>query len=218
MVRAVARASPNTTRTRFLYRTRRHTVTSEKTTGFDLDAWLGNASRPEREVTLYATNALQGDIDRAERDRAAILEEAERDRAGKAKSWGDDGSPENDSRVQKLDAELKRLRAQIAKTALVFRLRSIDSDEIDAINRKHPLEKGADEATKSEVGLARLMEQLATQVFSPRVFTADELTRLRKAVGEPEFNKLMVAMNEVGSATAAASTPFWRGNSGARQS
>ena len=120
--------------------------------------------------------------------------------------------------VKKLDAELKRLHAQIAKTALVFRLRSIDSDEIDAINRKHPLEKGADEATKGEVGLARLMEQLATQVFSPRVFTADELTRLRKAVGEPEFNKLMVAMNEVGSATAAASTPFWRGNSGARQS
>ena len=37
---------------------------------FDFGAWLTGASAPEREVTVYAANALRADIARLEQERA----------------------------------------------------------------------------------------------------------------------------------------------------
>ena len=54
---------------------------------------------------------------------------------------------------------------------------------------------------------------MAVQIVGPQKFTVEQLVKLRKAVGEPEFAKLWDACLVV-NGEVSASTPFWRGNSG----
>lgn len=179
--------------------------------GFDFAAWIGEASRPEREVVLYAANALQADIARLERERDEATAAGEIATADP--SWGDPtgglGQPVED----RFEEQIRELQQQIAASKAVFRVRAIDSEDIDAIARRVPMPKGASDDDRSAVYSARGMEQMAAQVVSPRTFTVAELTQIRKAIGEVEFLKLFTACQEVMS-DVSASTPFWHGNSG----
>ena len=186
-------------------------MTEKKTSEFDFDAWLGKASAPEREVVLYATNAVQADIARLEQQRRDILAVADDDSGA---SWGAPAPAETAARdTTKIDAELAKLRKQIEASGITFRVRALDPDDEAEIDRAHPMPKNAENDVVVEVMQTRLLGQIAKQVFQPRTFTVEELRKLRKAIGEPEFTKLAQACVESRS-DSAASTPFWRANSG----
>ena len=178
--------------------------------GFDLTAWLGEASRPERSVTLFAANALQADIDRLERERAEVEERAQEE--GAAGSWGDHGM-DIDARIDALNEQIGAARKKLAASGQEFRVRSLDTDDLDRINREHPFPKDGDDDEKNRVMNDRYLAQMSEAVVFPRKLTPEELVELRKACGDAEFMKLFAATMDCMSENAA-STPFWRGNSG----
>ena len=164
---------------------------------FDFGAWLTGASAPEREVTVYAANALRADIARLEQERADA-----KARASAGRSWGDPATDLDD-----IEKRLAEARRELAASGLVFRVRSLDSEDGDRIRRQYPEKKGATDDEQVDVYNARFLEQMAAQIFAPKKFTVSELKQLRAAVGEPEFGKLFEACQEVTSRTAASS-PF----------
>ena len=77
---------------------------------FDFGAWLTGASAPEREVTVYAANALRGDIARLEQERADA-----KARASAGVSWGDPGGTD----LAGLEKRLAEARRQPAPSTAV---------------------------------------------------------------------------------------------------
>ena len=181
--------------------------------GFDLAAWLGAASRPERSVTLFAANALQADIGRWEQERDDLIDASQEEPSG---SWGGPATG-LDEQVDELNKRIADARKRLAATGQEFRVRSLDSDDLDRINREYPFPKDDDDDAKNRVMNDRYLAQMAEAVVYPRKLTPAELVELRKACGEAEFMKLFAATMDCMSENAA-STPFWRGNSGSSRS
>ena len=181
--------------------------------GFDLAAWLGAASRPERSVTLFAANALQADIGRWEQERDDLIDASQEEPSG---SWGGPATG-LDEQVDELNKRIADARKRLAATGQEFRVRSLDTDDLDRINREYPFPKDDDDDAKNRVMNDRYLAQMAEAVVYPRKLTPAELVELRKACGEAEFMKLFVATMDCMSENAA-STPFWRGNSGSSRS
>ena len=196
--------------------TNKTTATADEKTqegGFDLAAWLGAASRPERSVTLFAANALQADIGRWEQERDDLIDASQEEPSG---SWGGPATG-LDEQVDELNKRIADARKRLAATGQEFRVRSLDTDDLDRINREYPFPKDDDDDAKNRVMNDRYLAQMAEAVVYPRKFTPAELVELRKACGEAEFMKLFAATMDCMSENAA-STPFWRGNSGSSRS
>ena len=196
--------------------TNKTTATADEKTqegGFDLAAWLGAASRPERAVTLFAANALQADIGRWEQERDDLIDASQEEPSG---SWGGPATG-LDEQVDELNKRIADARKRLAATGQEFRVRSLDTDDLDRINREYPFPKDDDDDAKNRVMNDRYLAQMAEAVVYPRKLTPAELVELRKACGEAEFMKLFAATMDCMSENAA-STPFWRGNSGRSRS
>lgn len=196
--------------------TNKTTATADEKTqegGFDLAAWLGAASRPERSVTLFAANALQADIGRWEQERDDLIDASQEEPSG---SWGGPATG-LDEQVDELNKRIADARKRLAATGQEFRVRSLDTDDLDRINREYPFPKDDDDDAKNRVMNDRYLAQMAEAVVYPRKLTPAELVELRKACGEAEFMKLFAATMDCMSENAA-STPFWRGNSGSSRS
>lgn len=196
--------------------TNKTTATADEKTqegGFDLAAWLGAASRPERSVTLFAANALQADIGRWEQERDDLIDASQEEPSG---SWGGPATG-LDEQVDALNKRIADARKRLAATGQEFRVRSLDTDDLDRINREYPFPKDDDDDAKNRVMNDRYLAQMAEAVVYPRKLTPAELVELRKACGEAEFMKLFAATMDCMSENAA-STPFWRGNSGSSRS
>ena len=142
---------------------------------FDFGAWLTGASAPEREVTVYAANAVRADIARLEQERADA-----KARASAGGSWGDPGGTDLDS----IEKRLAEARRKLAASGLVFRVRSLDSEDGDRIRRQYPEKKGATDDEQVDVYNARFLVQMAAQIFHPKKFTVSELKQLRAAVSK----------------------------------
>ena len=181
--------------------------------GFDFEAWIGGASRPERQVTIYAANAVQAEILRLEEERDALIEAYEPAKGDER--WGD--APDEGPDTADVDARITAAQQRLAATGVVFTVQSIDSDEEDAIFKQHAMPKDADDEIRSKVSNARLMAKMVQQITGPQKFTPTQLAKLRKAIGEPEFMKLWRACVDTNS-EVSASTPTWRGNSGSSRS
>lgn len=197
--------------------TNKTTATADEKTqegGFDLAAWLGAASRPERSVTLFAANALQADIGRWEQERDDLIDASQEELSG---SWGGPPAAGLDEQVDELNKRIADARKRLAATGQEFRVRSLDTDDLDRINREYPFPKDDDDDAKNRVMNDRYLAQMAEAVVYPRKLTPAELVELRKACGEAEFMKLFAATMDCMSENAA-STPFWRGNSGSSRS
>lgn len=197
--------------------TNKTTATADERTqegGFDLAAWLGAASRPERSVTLFAANALQADIGRWEQERDDLIDASQEEPSG---SWGGPPATGLDEQVDELNKRIADARKRLAATGQEFRVRSLDTDDLDRINREYPFPKDDDDDAKNRVMNDRYLAQMAEAVVYPRKLTPAELVELRKACGEAEFMKLFAATMDCMSENAA-STPFWRGNSGSSRS
>ena len=182
----------------------------QDTTGFDFDAWLTGATRAQRTVTIYAHNALQADLAELEAERERIIDTAQENT-----SWG---APDGDDPdTTDVDARIKKVRDELAASGLRFRLQTLDPDISDEIDRKYRAPKDADDDEKTGLLVRQLVAQVAAQIIEPRRFTEDEIEKLRRAVGEPEFMKLVHTAAELRS-NQAASDPFSHGNSGTGRS
>ena len=187
-----------------------NTTSTDTDAGFDFDAWLGTGTKPAREVTLYADNAVQADIERLERERVLLVEQHKT--TSGAGSWGapDAGSVPG---VDRVDRDLAAARKRLEASGVVFRVQALDADVDDEIRRAHQFPKDADEDTRADVMQQRLLAQMSVQVVAPRKMTVSDLQKMRRAIGEPEFTKLFQACQATIS-DVSASSPFWRANSG----
>ena len=176
----------------------------KKSDVFDLDALLGAASPAREPVTIYTRNGLRAEIVRLERERKDAA-------AGPVSaSWADpSGTPD----VAGIDAKLTQLRADLRSSAVEFVVQALDPDELDRIEREHRIPAGADEDTRARVNRERFVAQIAAQIVEPRRFTVEEVGKLRKAIGEGEFDKVARAALDARSGTSV-NAPFSRDTSG----
>ena len=177
------------------------TGAQDATTGFDFDAWLGEATPAQRTVTVYGNNALQADIARLEQERERVIDAAQED--GGHNSWGGDAEPDTND----IDKQIKALKEELAKSGVTFRLQAIDPDVDDEIERQYKWPKDSTDDEKQTLLVKQLIAKVAAQIIEPRRFTEDEVQKLRRAIGEPEFMKLVNVAAELRS-NSAASDPF----------
>jgi hypothetical protein len=156
---------------------------------FDFDAWMDDAERPERAVTVYQRAGLIADLDRlGEQINNADLdgiEHIEERRLGER------------TESQRLTAEYQRIAQQFHDSALTIRVQGHDDAEKAEIIRAHP---GLD---AGELGSIILAEAIT----SPKV-TPKQLQRLAKTIGEAQFNQIPVAYQRACTEIPTVSADF----------
>jgi len=150
---------------------------------FDLDAWLDDAERPQRSVTVYQKAGLIADLDALE---AKILA-AEDDEDVDGPSMG--GGP------AKLRAEYQKLAKQFHDSALTIKVQGHDEEEKRKIAVAN---KGAD-------NLAYIV--LADAIQSPKA-TPAQVQRLAEKVGEVQFGQILTAYHQASTEIPAVSADF----------
>ena len=163
--------------------------------GFDFDAWLDDAERPERAVTVYQRASLIADLDALE---AKINAADDEDVDGPSMGGG----------VGKLHAEYAKLAQQFHDSALTFRIRAHDEAEKRAIAEAHP---GIDATERGRIVIADAIQ-------SPKV-TPGQLKRLEEKIGEVQFSQIVVAYQKACTDLPSVSAdflpkPFTRGDGG----
>jgi len=147
---------------------------------FDFDAWLDDAERPERAVTVYQRAGLIADLDALE---AKINAADDEDVDGPSMGGG----------VGKLHAEYAKLAQQFHDSALTFRV-SGHSDE-----EKRGILDGKPEGVVYRV--------LADAIQSPKV-TAAQVERLEKKIGPAQFALILAAYHQASTEVPVVSADF----------
>lgn len=159
---------------------------------FDFDAWLSDAKRPERSVTVYKRADLLADLDALER------------RIEEAKSVPEEDQSLVDS-TDTLEREYEALAQQFHDSGITIRVKGLTQDEIDVISKKAKEEK----RTESEIG--RL--QIEAALVSPKL-TFDQLGKLSQAVGDAQMSKIVNAYQLATLQQPEVTVPFSRRSSG----
>lgn len=159
---------------------------------FDFDAWLSDAKRPERTVTVYKRADLLGDLDALERKLEEVRSIPEEDQA-----LGD--SPDS------VEAQYLALLQQFHDSALTIRVQGLTRDEMDTIS------SAGKEAKETQEQIGRHM--LEKSLVSPRL-NFDQLGKLSKAIGDAQMNKIVNAYQLATLQAPEATAPFSRRSSG----
>ncbi len=168
------------------------TAPLEAPVDFDLDAWLTDAKRPERSVTVYKRADLIADLDELERQ----IDNANRAGA-EEESLGFAG--------KRLEAEYLAKLQEFHDSALTIRVRGLTQDEI---NKIHSDGKNAKE-NQAQIG-RRLIE---AALVSPRINTAG-LERLANAIGDVQMNQIVNAYQLATMQAPVVTVPFSLRSSG----
>jgi hypothetical protein len=159
---------------------------------FDLDAWLSDAKRPERSVTVYKRADLLADLDDLERR----IEELQR-------------IPEEDQSLtdspSALEAEYLAKAQEFHASGLLIRVKGLTSDEIAAVDA----ESKAAGDNQAESGRRRV----AAALVSPKL-TFDQLGKLEKAIGSVQMGMIANAHNLATLKAPEVTVPFSRKSSG----
>lgn len=148
---------------------------------FDLDAWLDDAERPQRAVTVYQKAGLIADLDALE---ARILA-ADDDEDVDGPSMG--GGP------AKLRAEYQKLAKQFHDSALTIRVQGHSDDEKRGFLTDNP------------AGV--VYSVLADAITAPKV-TADQVKRLEKKLGPAQFGLILNAYHQASTELPTVSADF----------
>ena len=151
---------------------------------FDFDAWLDDAERPERAVTVYQKSGLIAELDRLE----AQISSADED---------DVDGPSMGGGVGKLRAEYARIAKQFHDSALTVRVRSVSQEEQRELREKNP---GLDDAA-----LGKLV--LSEALVSPKA-TPDQVGKLERVLGDAQFSLIVGAWQQACRAVPAVSADF----------
>ena len=147
---------------------------------FDFDAWLDDAERPERAVTVYQRAGLIADLDALE---AKINATDDEDVDGPSMGGG----------VGKLHAEYAKLAKQFHDSALTFRVSGHGDDD------KRELLKDSPEGPAYVV--------LADAIQSPKL-SADQVKRLEKKIGPAQFGLILTAYHQASTELPSVSADF----------
>ena len=139
---------------------------------FDIDAWLNDAERPARSVTVYQKAGLIADLD-ALADQIQNAEGEEVD--GPAMGGG----------VGTLRAKYADLAQKFHDSALTIRVQSLTQQEQAALLQGHEEDKIADR------GAIVMAEAIVHPKMSPA-----QVKRLNSVLGDAQFARIMEAWNQ----------------------
>jgi hypothetical protein len=151
---------------------------------FDVDAWLDDAERPTRSVTVYQKSGLIADLDRL----AEKIGNAEADEEVDGPSMGGSSSAQ-------LRAEYAKLAKQFHDSALVIRVEGRD---------QHERVKIADGVKDIEMKDATV---LADAIQSPK-FTPQQVIRLVEKIGGAQAKIIVDRFNEASEEVPSVSADF----------
>ena len=149
---------------------------------FDFDAWLDDAERPARSVTVYQKAGLIADLDRLAEQ---IGNEDEEEVDGPSMGGGS------------LRAQYAKLAQQFHDSALTIRVQGRDDDE------KRKLADDNPGLTPTELGYI----VIADAITSPKV-TPAQLKRLAQKIGEVQFTQIPVAYHQASTEIPTVSADF----------
>lgn len=149
---------------------------------FDIDAWLEDAERPARSVTVYQKAGLIADLDALEA-RIANAEDEEVD--GPSAGGGS------------LRTQYAKLAKQFHDSALTIRIEGRSDDE------KREILAGREGLTGTQAGYA----VIADAITSPKI-NAAQLEKLAGKVGEVQFNRIIERFHEACTDIPAVSADF----------
>jgi hypothetical protein len=138
---------------------------------FDIDAWLNDADRPARSVTVYQKAGLIADLD--------ALEEQIRNAEGEEV----DG-PSMGGGVGALRAKYADLAQKFHDSALTVRVQSLTKQEQAALLVGH------DDDSMADRGAIVMAEAITHPKMSPA-----QVQRLSIAIGDGQFDRIMTAWN-----------------------
>lgn len=152
---------------------------------FDLDAWLDDADRPERSVTVYQKAGLIADLDRL----AEQIQNAAEDE--------DVDGPSMGGGVGKLRAEYAKVAAQFHESALTVRVAGHGDEEKRDFATANP------DLAPSELG--RVV--LADAIKAPKI-TPEQVKRLEKKIGPAQFGLILNAYHQASTELPSVSADF----------
>ncbi|MDQ0679085.1 hypothetical protein QFZ30_002467 [Arthrobacter pascens] len=152
---------------------------------FDFDAWLDDAERPQRAVTVYQKAGLIADLDRLG------------EQINNADETEDVDGPSMGGGVGKLRAEYQKIAQQFHDSALTIRVSGHGDEE------KREFAKANTDAGAS--GLAYIV--LSDAITAPKV-TVDQVKRLEKKLGPAQFGLILSAYHQASTELPTVSADF----------
>lgn len=149
---------------------------------FDIDAWLEDAERPARSVTVYQKAGLIADLD-ALQERIENAEDEDVD--GPSAGGGS------------LRSQYAKLAKQFHDSALVIKVEGRSDAEKIALAKANP------GLTGTQLGYITI----ADAVQSPKV-TPVQLEKLADKIGETQFNQIIARFHEACTEVPAVSADF----------
>ncbi|MFB8368586.1 hypothetical protein ACFC25_04390 [Pseudarthrobacter sp. NPDC055928] len=149
---------------------------------FDIDAWLEDAERPARSVTVYQKAGLIADLD-ALQERIENAEDEDVD--GPSAGGGS------------LRSQYAKLAKQFHDSALVIKLEGRSDAEKSALAKANP------GLTGTQLGYITI----ADAIQSPKV-TPAQLEKLADKIGETQFNQIIARFHEACTEVPAVSADF----------
>lgn len=149
---------------------------------FDIDAWLEDAERPARSVTVYQKAGLIADLD-ALQERIENAEDEDVD--GPSAGGGS------------LRSQYAKLAKQFHDSALVIKVEGRSDAEKIALAKANP------GLTGTQLGYITI----ADAIQSPKV-TPAQLEKLADKIGETQFNQIIARFHEACTEVPAVSADF----------
>lgn len=162
---------------------------------FDLDAWLDDAERPQRAVTVYQKAGLIAELD--------VLAE----RISHADADDEVDGPSMGGGVGRLRAQYAELAQQFHDSALTIKVQALDEREKRELITAHP------GITPTEAGFLVLSEA----IVQPKI-TPEQLKKMEKRLGEMQFARILTAFHEACTEAPAVSADFLPKSSGQESS
>ena len=150
---------------------------------FDIDAWLDQASRPRREVTIYRDWALLVEYDRLV---------AQADEAGDDEAMGEASAQE----------QIADVLARMEASKLVLTVEALTGSERKELAEAAPtktIDLGEGK-TREKVDEVALGNMIAAKAIISHDFTAEQIERMRVKLGDGPMHSLYTAIAELNTA------------------
>ena len=150
---------------------------------FDIDAWLDQASRPRREVTIYRDWALLVEYDRLV---------AQADEAGDDEAMGEASTAE----------QIADVLARMEASKLVLTVEALTGSERKELAEAAPTKTVdlGEGKTREKVDEVALGNAIAARAIISHDFTAEQIERMRVKLGDGPMHSLYTAIAELNTA------------------
>ena len=152
---------------------------------FDFEAWLEDADRPERAVTVYQKAGLIADL------------EALAERINNAESDEDVDGPSMGGGAGTLRAEYATLAQAFHDSALTIRVQSLSEDEQLKLGKDNP------DLAPGDLGFLVLSEAVTYPKATPA-----QLKKLEKKIGPAQFGRVVTAFKQACNSVPSVSADF----------